>query len=51
MKITYEKETDSLYIRLLEGHYECRNLNLTEDITLNIGEEEKLVGIEILNAK
>lgn len=51
MKITYDPEVDALYIRLLEGDYECRTLRLNEDIALNIGPGEKLVGIEILDAK
>jgi len=51
MKISYDPETDALYIRLLEGQHECRTLRLNEEIALNIGEGEKLVGIEILDAK
>jgi len=51
MRITYDKETDALYIRLVEGRHECRTLRLTDEIALNIGEKELLVGIEILDAK
>ena len=51
MKISYDAETDALYIRLLEDKQECRTLRLTEEIALNIGASEKLVGIEILDAK
>ena len=51
MKISYDSEVDALYIRLLEGEYECRTLRLNEEIALNIGPEEVLVGIEILDAK
>ena len=51
MKITYDNEIDAVYIRLLEGDHQCRTLRLNEDIALNIGEGEKLVGIEILDAK
>ena len=51
MKISYDPEVDALYIRLIEGKYECRTLRLNEEITLNIGTDEKLVGIEILDAK
>ena len=51
MKINYDPEIDALYIRLIEGKYECRTLRLNEEITLNIGTDEKLVGIEILDAK
>ncbi len=51
MKITYESETDALYIRLIEGEHQCRTLRLSEEVTLDIGEGEVLVGIEILDAK
>ncbi len=51
MRITYDSEVDALYVRLLEGKYECRTVRLNEEIALNIGPEEELVGIEILDAK
>ena len=51
MKISYDSEIDALYIKLVEGNQECRTLQLTEEIALNIGQDELLVGIEILNAK
>jgi uncharacterized protein YuzE len=51
MRITYDVETDALYIRLVEGKYECRTVRLNEEIALNIGPGEKLIGIEILDAK
>ena len=51
MKISYDAEIDALYIRLIEGKQECRTVRLNEEIALNIGEGEKLVGIEILDAK
>ena len=51
MKISYDPEIDALYIRLREGKHECRSVRLSEEVALNIGAEEKLVGIEILDAK
>ena len=51
MKISYDPEIDALYIRLIEGKYECRTVQLNEEIALNIGPGETLVGIEILDAK
>ncbi|MEG5136649.1 MULTISPECIES: DUF2283 domain-containing protein [unclassified Microcoleus] len=50
MKISYDSEIDALYIRLVEGKHECRTLQLTDEIALNIGENELLVGIEVLDA-
>ena len=51
MRISYDAEIDALYIRLSEGKHECRTVRLNEEIALNIGKGEKLVGIEILDAK
>ncbi len=51
MRISYDVEVDALYIRLLEGPFECRTLRLTDEVSLNIGPDEQLVGIEILDAK
>jgi uncharacterized protein YuzE len=51
MKISYDSEIDALYIRLIEGKHECRTVRLNEEIALNIGAGEKLIGIEILDAR
>ncbi len=50
MRITYDKEVDAVYIRLVEGAHQCRTLRLTDEISLNLGEGELLVGIEVLDA-
>jgi uncharacterized protein YuzE len=51
MRIGYDSEVGALYIRLLEGEYQCRTLRLTDEVSLNIGPGEELVGIEVLDAK
>lgn len=51
MRISYDSEIDALSIRLIEGKHECRTVRLNKEIALNIGKGEKLVGIEILDAK
>ena len=51
MRISYDREVDALYIRLLEGEYQCRTLRLTDEVSLNIGPGEELVGIEVLDAR
>ena len=51
MKISYDAEIDALYIRLREGRHECRTVRVSEEVALNIGPGEKLVGIEILDAR
>jgi len=50
MKLSYDPEVDALYIRLIEGPCECRTLRLNDEIALNIGGGETLVGVEILDA-
>jgi len=50
VKITYDKQADALYIRLLEGEYQCRAVRLTDDIALDFAAGEQLVGIEVLGA-
>jgi uncharacterized protein YuzE len=86
MKISYDKEVDAVYIKLIDNELTCRTLRLNEDIALNIvschiyndgkknvisisfnpplkgwvenqcifdltiGANEKLIGIEILDA-
>ncbi|AFM13990.1 DUF2283 domain-containing protein [Turneriella parva] len=51
MKISYDEKYDTMYIKLIDEPVECRTLQLSEDVALNIGPNEKLVGIEILDAK
>ena len=50
MKITYDKEVDAMYIRLLEGKHQVHTVRLTDKIALDFGKKEVLVGIEILDA-
>ena len=51
MKISYNSEIDAVYIRLIEGKHECRTVRLNNEVALNIGADEKPVGIEILDAR
>ena len=51
MKISYDSEIDALYIRFVEGKQECRTMRLNEEVALNIGPGETLVGIEVLDAR
>ena len=50
MTISYDKQADALYIRLLEGQHECRAIQLSSDIALDFASNERLVGIEVLGA-
>lgn len=50
MQINYNDKTDLLYIRLDERHQQVVNRRVSEDIVLDIGENDKIVGIEVLDA-
>ncbi|MGH7820195.1 MAG: DUF2283 domain-containing protein [Candidatus Binatia bacterium] len=50
MKISYDKDADALYIRFLDGKFECRVVRLSEDVALDFAPGERLVGMEILGA-
>lgn len=51
MKLSYDETVDALYIRFVGGAFECRTLRLTDEVSLDLGPEEQLLGIEILDAK
>ena len=50
MEIIYNELTDLLYIRLDDKKQKVINKQITEDIVLDLNGEDKLVGIEIMNA-
>jgi len=50
MKISYDPSVDALYIRFIEGPVECEVLRLNDRVAINIGPEEQVVGIEVLDA-
>ncbi|MBI2977164.1 MAG: DUF2283 domain-containing protein [Chloroflexi bacterium] len=50
MQILYDVNKDLLYIRLDDQKQAVINRRLSDDIVLDVGEGEKLVGIEILDA-
>ena len=50
MKITYYDKKDLLYIRFGEKKQDVVNKRVAEDIVLDIGSKDKIVGIEILEA-
>ena len=49
MQITYDVKRDLLYIRMDDRKPEVINRRLSEDVVLDVGAEEKIVGIEILD--
>lgn len=50
MEISYDRAVDALYIRLVEGPVECEVIRLNDRVAINIGPQEQVVGIEVLDA-
>ena len=50
VNIIYNDKTDLLYIRLDDRKQDVINRRVTEDIVLDIGEGDRIIGIEILDA-
>jgi uncharacterized protein YuzE len=50
MQVQYDVTKDLLYIRLDDQKQMVVNRRLSEDIVLDIGEGDRIVGIEILDA-
>ena len=50
MQILYDDRQDLLYLRLDERAQEVMNRRLSDDVVLDIGEDDRIVGIEILDA-
>ena len=50
MNIAYNDKTDLLYIRLDDSKQAIINKRVAEDIVLDVGEDDKIIGIEILDA-
>ena len=50
MKIEYDEKADLLYMRLDVRAQEVLNRRISEDVVLDLGEGQRIVGIEILHA-
>jgi len=50
MNILYNDKTDLLYIRFDDRRQDVINRRISEDIVLDIGEDDRIVGIEIIDA-
>ncbi len=49
MRIEYDREVNALYIRLQEK-YVARTMELEEGLNLDLDEDGKLIGLEVLDA-
>jgi len=50
MEILYNSKTDLLYLRLDNQKQQVINKRISEDIVLDVGEDDMIVGIEIIDA-
>ena len=50
MKIKYDPEVDVAYISFKKGPTQVTTIRITEDVAIDLGPKEKIVGIEILDA-
>lgn len=50
MQIIYNPKSDILYIRLDEAKQDVINQRVSEDVVLDMGSNERIVGIEIMDA-
>lgn len=50
MQILYNTQTDLLYFRLDDRKQQVVNRQLSEDVVMDVGEDGRIIGIEILDA-
>jgi uncharacterized protein YuzE len=49
MKMEYDREVDALYVRL-QGKYVHKTLEIEDGLNIDLDENGKLIGVEILDA-
>ena len=50
MNILYDDKKDLLYIRLDDSSQDVVNRRVSEDVVLDIGDKDRIIGIEIIDA-
>ena len=50
MKIKYDPQVDAAYISFKKGPTQVTTVRVTEDLAIDFGPSEEIVGIEILDA-
>ena len=50
MTIHYDSKTDLLYLRIEPATQQVINKRVSDEMVLDIGENEKIIGIEIMDA-
>jgi uncharacterized protein YuzE len=50
MRVLYDDKSDLLYIRFDDRKQEVINKRVSEDVVLDLGEGDRIIGIEIMDA-
>lgn len=50
MKIKYDPQVDAAYISFKKGQHRLTTIHVTEDVAIDLGPHEEIVGIEVLDA-
>jgi uncharacterized protein YuzE len=50
MKVAYDPKVDAAYISFKKGPVQVTTIRLTEDVAVDLGPQEEIVGIEVLAA-
>lgn len=50
MKVKYDPTVDAAYISFKEGVAQVTTVRITEDVAVDLGPHEEIVGIEVLDA-
>lgn len=50
MRVLYDDKSDLLYIRFDDRKQEVINKRVSEDVVLDLGDEDRIIGIEIMDA-
>jgi len=50
MKISYDPKVDAAYISFKKGPIQVTTIRISEDVAIDLGLHEEIVGIEILDA-
>ena len=50
MEISYDPRVDAVYIKLISGKHQVITHNVDDDVALDFDAQERLVGIEVLDA-
>lgn len=50
MRVIYNPKTDLLYLRLDDRKQQVINHRVDENVVLDLGDDQKIVGIEVLDA-